>query len=247
MVKEAKVRLFVEAPLSSGATLDLVRDASHYATNVMRLRVGDPLILFNGRDGEWRAEIQQMARRACSVAVQELLCPQPVERDLWIATAPIKRARMELLVEKATELGVTRIQPVITRRTVVSRTNVQRLTSQAREAAEQCGRLSVPHVAEPVTLGRFLESVGPPQRILWCDESGESPPISDALGGLTVVERDGPWIVLTGPEGGFDPSERELIGEDRHALAVNLGPRVLRSETAVIVTLGILQSWMSAA
>ena len=247
MVKEAKVRLFVEAPLMADSPLALDRDAAHYVSNVMRLGVGDSLILFNGRDGEWRADVQQSTRRECVVVLNESLKPQPLELDLWVAAAPIKRARMELLVEKATELGVTHIQPVITRRTTVPRANVVRLTSQAKEAAEQCGRLSVPGVAAPVALDRFLESAERPSRILWCDESGESPPVSEALGGLTGAARNAAWALLIGPEGGFDPVERDLISKTGHVLRVDLGPRILRSETAVIVALGILQSWMSAA
>jgi len=246
MVKEAKVRLFVEAPLSGSSTLLLDPDAAHYVTKVMRLGIGDPLVLFNGHDGEWRADIQQLARRECVVAINESLRPQAREPVLWVAAAPIKRARMEVLVEKATELGGTHIQPVITRRTTVPRTNIARLTAQAKEAAEQCGRLSVPSVAEPMGLERFLESTERPCQILWCDESGESPPVSAALGSLTDAAREGPWVLLIGPEGGFDPVERELIGNTSHVLPVDLGPLVLRSETAAIVALGILQSWMRA-
>ena len=247
MVKDAKVRLFVEAPLSEDSEFVLDRDAAHYVCNVMRLGVGDSLILFNGRDGEWRADVQQSARRECVVVLNESLKPQPQERDVWVAAAPIKRARMEMLVEKATELGVTRIQPVITRRTTTPRTNVVRLTSQAKEAAEQCGRLSVPSVAEPMALGQFLESAERPRHILWCDESGDSPPVSEALGGLSGAAREGAWVLLIGPEGGFDPAERELISEADQVLLIDLGPRTLRSETAAIVALGILQSWMSTA
>lgn len=244
MVKASKVRLFVDSPLSSGTIVELERDAVHYVANVMRLGVGDPLILFNGVDGEWRAEIEKTERRTCIVAIREMLRPQTREADLWIAAAPIKRARMELLVEKATELGVTRIQPVITSRTVVSRTNVDRLVAQAKEAAEQCGRLSIPSVTEPVPLSRFLESAVSPRWILWCDESGESAPVAEVLARVTVSERVGPWTLLVGPEGGFDPTERNLIGKSNSVLGIDLGPRVLRSETAAIVALGILQTWI---
>ena len=242
MVKVAKVRLFVESSLSSGATLDLDSAAAHYAGTVMRLGIGDSLVLFNGRDGEWQATVAEMGQRSCAIIVQDMLRPQATEADIWIVAAPIKRARMTALAEKATELGATYIQPVVTRRTVVSRTNVDRLLSSAKEAAEQCGRLSVPGVGEPVTLNRFLGSLDLSRRLLWCDESGDSPPIAKVLDGLDGSDLQGPWAVLIGPEGGFDLAERTFIASHERVLGVDLGPRLLRSETAATVALGILQS-----
>ncbi len=245
-MKAAKVRLFVAASLSGGVTLRLDPAATHYAAAVRRLGVGDSLALFNGRDGEWRATITEIAREGCAVAVADMSRPQTSETDVWIAAAPIKRARMTALVEKATELGVSRVQPVVTRRTVVSRINAGRLLSNARRAAEQCGRLSAPGVGEPQTLERFLGSLDPSRGLLWCDESGDSPPIARALDGLNKSGLRRPWAVLIGPEGGFDRNERTLVSGHGGVLGVDLGPRLLRSETAATVALGILQSRVAA-
>ena len=245
-MKAAKVRLFVEASLSGGAMLDLDPAAAHRVAAVMRLGVGDSLIVFNGRDGEWRAAIAGVGRRSCAVVARDMLRPQADEADVWIAAAPIKRARMAALVEKATELGVTRVQPVVTRRTVVSRVNAGRLLAAAREAAEQCGRLSVPAVGAPVTLERFLGSLDLARGLLWCDESGGSPPVAAALDGLRAPDPRRPWAVLVGPEGGFDGAERTLIAGHGRVLGVDLGPRLLRSETAATVALGMLQSRLAA-
>lgn len=243
MTKDSNVRLYVDGPLASGSSLNLTSDQVHYVANVMRLGTGDSVILFNGTDGEWRAGIERLERRSGAVRLSERLRPQTVEADVWVAMAPIKRVRMELLVEKAAELGATRLQPVVTRRTVVSRVNVGRLSAQAREAAEQCGRLSVPAVADPMGLEDFLASSETPACILWCDESGGSMPIVDVLSGLTAAERGGPMALLIGPEGGFEPSERERLRGMPRVRGVDLGARVLRAETAVIVALGILQAW----
>ena len=149
---------------------------------------------------------------------------------------------MDILIEKVTELGVDLIQPVLTSRTVVTRLSMPRLQAHAREAAEQCGRLTVPDISEPVSLDQFLESVGQARRILWCDESGDSVSISKAVAGLDASDRDVPWSLLIGPEGGFDPSERTLIAGNKAVMGVDLGPRVLRSETAAIVALGLWHS-----
>ena len=245
-MKAAGIRLFIEAPLSAGATLDLDSATAHRVAAVMRLGVGDSLVLFNGRDGEWRAAITGIGRRSCAVVARDMLRPQAAEADVWIAAAPIKRARMTVLVEKAAELGVTRVQPVATRRTVVSRVNAGRLLAAARGAAEQCGRLSVPAVGAPVTLERFLGSLDPSRGLLWCDESGGSPPVAAALDGLGGSGRRRPWAVLIGPEGGFDRAERTLIAGHGRVLGVDLGPLLLRSETAATVALGILQSRLAA-
>ena len=241
-MKAARVRLFVDAPLSGGATLDLDPAAAHRVAAVMRLGVGDSLVLFNGRDGEWRAEITGTGRRRCAVVARDVLRPQAPEADVWIAAAPIRRARMAALVEKATELGVTRVQPVVTRRTAVSRPDAGRLLSVAREAAEQCGRLSVPAVGAPAALERFLQALEPSRGLLWCDEAGGGAPVAAALGGLRGPDLRRPWAVLVGPEGGFDHAERTRIAGHGRVLGVDLGPRILRSETAATVALGVLQS-----
>ncbi len=247
MVRKSSVRLFVNETLAEGASLELTRDAAHYVSNVMRLGVGDPIVLFNGRDGEWQGTIRRATRKGCTVGLLGSLRSQPVELDVWIAAALVKRARMDFLVEKATELGVTRIVPVTTRRTVVSRANVNRLTLRATEAAEQCGRLSVPEVMEVQELELFLASLDAGSQVLWCDESGDSPAVNAVLARLSKTDHSGPWILLTGPEGGFDQSERKLIGGHAKVTGIDLGRHVLRSETADTVALGIFQAWMAGS
>ncbi len=244
MVRNSKLRLFVKNTLAGSTSIELTRDAGHYVSNVMRLSVGDPLILFNGRDGEWEGEIRCAKRNSCIVDLRQLLRSQVVEPDVWIAAALIKRTRMEFLIEKATELGVTRILPVTTRRSVVSRINVDRVTLRAIEAAEQCGRLSVPDIVEPQQLERFLETLEAESRVFWCDESGKSPAIASVLPQIRGEQCKGPWILLIGPEGGFDHTERKLFVNNSKVVGVDLGPYVLRSETAATVVLGIFRALM---
>ena len=173
MVRNSNVRLFVKNTLVRSKSIELTHDAAHYVTNVMRLGVGDPLTLFNGRDGEWEGLIRRAERKSTIVNLMRLMRSQTVEPDVWMAVAPIKRTRMEYLIEKVTELGATRILPVTTRRSVVSRINVERLRLRAIEAAEQCGRLSIPDIAELQQLERFLETLEAGSQVVWGEESGE--------------------------------------------------------------------------
>ena len=244
MVRNSNVRLFVKNTLTKSTSIELTPDAAHYVTSVMRLGVGDPLILFNGRDGEWEGSIRRAKRKSCIVDLVRLLRSQTVDPDVWMAVAPIKRTRMEYLIEKVTELGVTRILPVTTRRSVIARINVERLSLRAIEAAEQCGRLSVPDIAELQQLQRFLETLESGSQVVWCDESGESPAIASVLPKLLEAGRKGPWILLIGPEGGFDYIERKLLSDHTKVVGVHLSPHVLRSETAATVVLGIFQALM---
>jgi 16S rRNA (uracil1498-N3)-methyltransferase len=238
-----RTRLYVTDALAAGASLTLDDRAAHYLRSVLRLDVGAEVALFNGRDGEWRARIAATAKRATTVTVLAQTRPQGRDPDVWLLFAPVKRARIDLIVEKATELGVTRLLPVITRRTVVGRVNVERLTSTAIEAAEQCERLSVPTVDDPAPLDSVLARWPAERRLLVGDERGDGRggggrPLREAL--ATGDAR--PWALLVGPEGGFEPGELDGMGQFQFVTKVGLGPRVLRADTAVTAALAVVQS-----
>ena len=230
------VRLFVNEPLSPGAPIALDEAQSRYLAAVMRLAVGDRLRLFNGRDGEWAAQVAAVGKRAVSLAVSEQLRPQALGPDLDLVVALVKRARLETIVEKAAELGARRVRPVITERTNADHTRVDRLQTIAREAAEQTGRLDVPEVCEPMKLERLLEAWEAGRRLLFCDEAGEAAPA------LQAVDGPGPWAILIGPEGGFSPRERTGLRALPFASAATLGPRILRADTAAISALTLWQA-----
>lgn len=231
-------RLFVEAALASGAAVEPGPDATHYLLRVMRRGVGDAVLLFNGQDGEWRAEIAGTGRRDCRLTVIERTRPQIAGPDLWLLFAPVKRLALDLLARQATELGVALLQPVITARTVAARVNTGRLAANAREAAEQCGRLDLPEVREPATLAEILKHWPDGRRLYLCDESGGGRPAAAVF----AAAGGGPAALLCGPEGGFAPEE--LDGFDKLAFAdrVGLGPRILRAGTAAAAALAVWQA-----
>lgn len=230
-------RLFVAATLAPGGMVDLApaQAQAHYVVNVMRRGEGDSLLLFNGRDGEWRAEIAAV-RRGCDLAaaVVERTRRQAPEPDVWLMFAAVKRAPMDLIARGATELGASALWPVLTRRAVVARVNLARLGANAREAAEQCHRLTVPECFAPAPLETALAACRH-RRLLVCDESGDGAPIARALS--AEAEATAPWAVLTGPEGGFDGSDIAAIGAVPGVVRVGLGPRTLRAETAALAAL----------
>lgn len=231
------LRLFVTADLGPGP-LALCKEHAHYVATVMRARAGDEVLVFNGRHGEWRGRIEAAAKNAVTLALEAQTRPQSPEPDLWLVAAPIKKERIDLVAEKASELGAAALWPVFTRRTVMSRVNTERLEAHMREAAEQCERLSVPEVKEPVTLDKALAGWDPARILLFLDESGGGAPLAEVLAGLP----DGPLAVLVGPEGGFAPEERALLAKLPFARPVGLGPRILRAETAAIAALAIVQA-----
>jgi 16S rRNA (uracil1498-N3)-methyltransferase len=233
-----KVRLFVEAPLGQALRLSPGEGQAHYLLHVMRARVGDRLSLFNGRDGEWLARIAEISKRACTLECERQAETQRDVPDLWLVFAPVKKTPADYLAQKATELGVRRLQPVITRRTIVHRVNVERMRANAVEAAEQSGRLSVPEACEPLSFDDLLAQWPRDRRILFCDEAGEAPPIAQALRDAP----DGPWAVVTGPEGGFDPSERAALRAQPFVTPVFLGARILRADTAALAALSVWQA-----
>jgi 16S rRNA (uracil1498-N3)-methyltransferase len=234
-----ETRLHVAADLGPGAAVGLDEGQAHLVRSVLRLERGAHVALFNGRDGEWLGRIDGIGKGWASVALVERLRIQLPEPDLWLVFAPIKRARLDFLAEKATELGVSALWPVFTRHTAVERVNEERLRANAREAAEQTGRLSVPEVRSVCDLQAALAAWPAERRILLGDESGASPPVADVLGADT---REGPWAVLTGPEGGFARAELDRLRELPFVSAASLGPRVLRADTAAIAALAILQA-----
>jgi 16S rRNA (uracil1498-N3)-methyltransferase len=232
------IRLFVPHDLAPGATLGLDEGQSRYLGAVMRLQPGDALLVFNGRDGEWRASVASLGKRAVTLAVETLARLQAVGPDLDLVVALVKRARLETIVEKAAELGAARVRPVITERTNADHTRVDRLQAIAVEASEQTGRLDVPQVLEPVKLEKLIGAWEPGRRLLFCDEAGDARPVLQALAGAAP----GPWAILIGPEGGFSPRERDLLRALDFATPATLGPRILRADTAAISALTLWQA-----
>ena len=230
--------MFVESPLSAGAALALAAEQTHYLKTVLRLKAGARVALFNGKDGEWLARIEGFGRTACSIAVEAQSRAQTIEPDLWLVFAPIKRARIDFLVEKATELGVSALFPVITQHTMVERVNLARLKANAIEAAEQSERLTFPQIHPAQPLERLVAGWDGSRRLMLCDETGTSPPVAAALKSAD----SGPWAVLVGPEGGFADRELDALKKLPFVCPVSLGPRVLRADTAALAGLAVLQA-----
>ncbi len=241
----AKIRLYVDHPLGQGQTIPLSRDQAHYLFNVMRLGPGDAVLVFNGRDGEWRADVAEAGKRAGVLIADEHTRPLLPPPDLWLMFAPIKKARTDFIVEKAAEMGAARILPVQTDFTNAERIRRDRLQAHAVEAAEQCGGTFVPEVAELQRLDRLLDGWDPARRILFADEA-----LAGAGQGLSAAE-PGPWAILIGPEGGFSPAERARLAAMPCVNAISLGPRVLRADTAAVAALTLWQlalgDWSGAA
>jgi 16S rRNA (uracil1498-N3)-methyltransferase len=234
------IRLYVPDPLQAGASVTPTADQSRYLIGVMRLSAGEAVALFNGRDGEWRARLVEVAKRGCRLEAEALLRPQTIGPDLELIVALVKRARLETIVEKAAELGACGVRPVITRRTNADHTNVARLQAIATEAAEQTGRLDVPKVAAPVRLEALLDAWPQGRRLMFCDEAGDARPVIEAL--APFAGDAAPFAVLIGPEGGFAPEERDKVRALAFATPVSLGPRILRADTAAITALALWQA-----
>lgn len=222
-------RLFVRQPLGGGASFDLDPGQANYLGNVLRLREGAELLVFDGRSGEWLARISDAGKKRMSLCVEKRTRETESIPDLWLAFAPVKRAQTDWLVEKATELGAARLVPIITRRTIVDRVRLDRLEAIAIEAAEQCGRTRLPQIAEPLPLKQLLDSGQPERPLYFADEVG-----GEAAAGAF---KPGAAAILTGPEGGFTDEERASIRAAPGAVAISLGPRILRAETAALAAL----------
>ncbi|MEH6664522.1 MAG: 16S rRNA (uracil(1498)-N(3))-methyltransferase [Brevundimonas sp.] len=238
------IRLHVRSDLSPGASVAPTVDQARYLTQVMRLKAGDDLLLFNGRDGEWRASVAEVLKRGCVLRAEEQVRPQTFGPDLDLILAVVKKARVETVVEKAAELGARRVRLTLTRYTNAERLRIDRLDTIAEEAAEQTGRLDVPEIHDPKKLDALLDGWPGGRRLMFCDERG-GPPALDALRDGDAPSPDGegdPWSILIGPEGGFSPEERERLLSLPFATPVSLGPRVLRADTAAIAAMTLWQA-----
>jgi 16S rRNA (uracil1498-N3)-methyltransferase len=229
-------RLFVNVPLGPGARVELDAAQANYLGNVMRLKEESQLLLFDGRSGEWLAEVSEVGKKRMALAVLEPTRPQESVPDLWLAFAPVKKGRVDWLVEKAVELGVARLLPVVTQRTIVDKLNLDRLRAHIVEAAEQCGRTALAQIDQPVKLEALLKVRDSKRTLYFADETGGEP--------TTSTFKSGPSLILTGPEGGFAPDEAAAIRAAPNAVAISLGPRILRAETAALAAVA---AWMSAA
>jgi 16S rRNA (uracil1498-N3)-methyltransferase len=234
MVGTAKIRLFVDAPLGAGQSVLLTKDQAHYLFGVMRQNTGAWIALFNGKDGEWTAEVVESGKRKGVMVCRAQTKPQLNPPDLWLLFAPIKKARTDFIVEKATEMGAARICPVQTEYTNSDRLRQDRLQAHAIEAAEQCGGTFVPPVDELQKLRKVLEQLPSDRQLLFCDETlvGETP---------LALQGSGPWAILIGPEGGFSPAEKEMLMQRENVTSISLGPRILRADTAVVAAMTIWQ------
>lgn len=240
MSKRPSYRLYVDSPLGAGASVELDAAQAHYLGTVMRARAGEDVALFNGADGEWRASIADIAKKRASLRVTDRLRPQEAEKqqDLWLLFAPVKKQGTDMIVEKATELGATAIWPVFTRFTNTSRVNVERLRATAVEASEQCERLSVPDVREPAKLEDLLLTWESGRTLFVLDETGGGAPMTDVLS----TSGSGKTAFLVGPEGGFAKSELDLLRQSAFVTHINMGPRILRAETAAVAGLTCWQA-----
>ena len=229
-------RLYVDEALSDGATLMLEGAPANYLANVLRLQAGAGVKLFDDRSGEWLGELVEIGRKRVEIPLKQHLRPREPVPDLWLLFAPIKRGRIDWLVEKATELGVARLMPVLTERTIVDRLNLERLRAHSIEAAEQCERTSLPVLEPPRKLEKALAEWPTDRTLFFADEAGGTP--------LAAAARTGPAAILIGPEGGFTEAERAAIRARPQARAVSLGPRILRADTAAVAAVTL---WMAAA
>lgn len=232
-------RLFVDAALHPGETVALERNQGNYLGNVLRLGAGDTILAFNGRDGEWQAQIAGK-KRPDSLTIMTQSRPQDRLPNLTYVFAPLKHARLDYMVQKAVEMGASALQPVLTRFTQVSRVNGERMAANVIEAAEQCGILSLATVAEPVTLERYLAARAPTRLLVFCDEAAD---VADPLQALRDGEKPSSGLdVLIGPEGGFAEEERAILLRQPRILRISLGPRVLRADTAAVAALALAQA-----
>jgi 16S rRNA (uracil1498-N3)-methyltransferase len=243
-------RVYLDAPLAEGLAVSFDRAQANYLLNVLRLKPGDTLLLFNGRDGEWQTRLAGTGKRAPTAVIGERMREQPRPSDLHFLFAPLKHARLDYLVQKAVEMGAAHLQPVITRHTQVARVNLDRMRANVIEAAQQCGILTLPEVAEPVT---FKAAVGQADRLLvFCDEDAEvkdpvaalaqARPSARALLPAEAARAGLPLAVLIGPEGGFAEEERDALLKRPNVVRIALGPRILRADTAAVAALALVQA-----
>lgn len=231
-------RLFVEAPLQAGVTYEANAEQFNYLANVLRMTDGAEILLFNGRDGEWKAKVSFPSRKKISLIPFEQTRPQPSPSDLHYLFAPLKVGRMDYLVQKAVEMGAGLLQPVMTQHVQGKIHNTEKLRANAIEAAEQCGILSIADVAEPVKLRDLLETWPRDRRIIYCDEGDEGQNPLPVLGRITETK----LALLVGPEGGFSEEERDMLRDSSFVTPIPLGPRILRADTAAVAALAVIQA-----
>ena len=237
-------RLFVDTPLTVGAAIPLTRDHAHYLLGVLRRQPGDHVLVFNGRDGEWLAAVQTVGKRDARLDLVEQTRPQGQPCDLHYLFEPLKHARLDYMVQKAVEMGASRLQPVMTRHAQSERVNLERMRANTIEAAEQCGILHVPEVCQPATLTALLNDFDPARLLVFCDEDAE---VKDPVAALTAARdalptKSAPLAVLIGPEGGFAEEERDAILRAPRVVRLALGPRILRADTADVAALALVQA-----
>ena len=230
-------RLYLEGDLAPGGEIALGRGQENYLRNVLRLPDGAETLVFNGRDGEWTAYLAG-ARGKATLTLAQRMRPQPAGSELLFAFAPLKHARLDYLVQKAVEMGVGIVQPILTQHTQVARVNTTRMRANAIEAAEQCGILALPKIEEPVPLPRWLDALPPERVLVFCDEEAE---IADPLDALARAP-EGPLAILIGPEGGFAEAERKILTGRAKVVRLSLGPRILRADTAAVAVLALVQA-----
>jgi 16S rRNA (uracil1498-N3)-methyltransferase len=231
-------RLFVKSKLHAGAEIALEPEQAHYLRNVLRLNQGDAILLFNGADGEWCATLTEAGKKKVLARVAHQTRAQEEGPDLHYLFAPLKRARLDYMAQKATEMGASVLRPVITRRTVAERIKTERLTANAIEAAEQCGILRVPEVWEPTPLGKVLDGWDAARLLIFADEAA---PTASPLAAL-AAHGPGPLALLIGPEGGFEPEERAALLAKPFVVPISLGPRVMRADTAAVAALALVNA-----
>ena len=230
-------RLFIDAPLTVGTRIPLDRAQANYLLNVLRLGEGGEVLIFNGRDGEWRSRISVDGRKSGSLLTLARTREQTPESPVSYLFAPLKHARLDYMVQKAVEMGAGQLQPVMTRRTQPSRINLDRMRANVIEAAEQCGIINLPSVGAEMLLEKALAALAPETTLIFCDEdAAQSNPVQ-SLQGVTP----GPIAVLIGPEGGFDPAERDMLIARENTVRISLGPRILRADTAAVAAMAIIQ------
>jgi 16S rRNA (uracil1498-N3)-methyltransferase len=232
-------RLYVDAPLAGAGEVTLNREQANYLRNALRCKDGDSLLLFNGRDGEWQARLAAAGRRSFTANVETLARPQPPVCDLHLLFAPLKHARLDYMVQKAVEMGASRLQPVMTRHTQVARINLARMRANAIEAAQQCGVLALPEVAAPLPFDRMIATLEAGRFLIFCDEIAD---VRDPLAALKAGPAGRPLAVLVGPEGGFAQDERRRLLDLPHVIRLALGPRILRADTAAVAALALVQA-----
>lgn len=235
-------RLYVDAPLAPRGIVALDSAQTHYLVHVLRLAPGGAVLVFNGHDGEWRASLASAGKRAANLTLESQTRSQTDAGDLHYLFAPLKHARLDYMVQKAVELGVSRLQPVITRHTQAARVNLDRLRANAIEAAEQCGILTLPEIRPPLDFARAVSELDPSRLVVFCDEAAEEPDPIAALAALRETAPPRPLAVLVGPEGGFAEEERVTLLRRPQVVRVMLGPRIMRADTAAVAALTLVQA-----